>query len=250
MVPADSRIITIEKILKIDPTAQLLASIMSKKLADGAKYLLIDIPYGPEAKVTKSKAEYLKKNFEKIARHFGIKIKVVLTKAKEPIGNGIGPALEIQDVMDVLNPDREGPIDLETKSLYLAGEILELAEKAKKGQGKILAKKLLKSGKAWKKFKAIILAQGGKIKDVEIGKYSKTIFIEKNAKIKNIENYAINDLARVAGCPTDKFSGVYLHCHEGQKLKKGDKIITIYSQSKPRLEEALNYYEKKKPIHF
>ena len=59
LVPADSKIIKVEKQLKIDPQAQLLASIMSKKLAMDSKYILIDIPYGKNAKVNKEKTDFL-----------------------------------------------------------------------------------------------------------------------------------------------------------------------------------------------
>ncbi|MCK4647862.1 thymidine phosphorylase, partial [Candidatus Pacearchaeota archaeon] len=97
IVPADSKIIKVEKMLKIDPDAQLLASIMSKKLAMGAKYILIDIPYGKTAKVNKQQALRLKKKFEYLGKIFKKKLEVVLTKADEPMGNGVGPALELID---------------------------------------------------------------------------------------------------------------------------------------------------------
>lgn len=248
MVPADSKIIKVEKMLKLDPEAQLLASIMSKKLAAGSKYILIDIPYGKRAKVSKKRAKPLKRKFEKLGKHFGVVLKVVLTKANEPIGNGVGPALEIIDVMQVLNPEKDGPKDLEEKAIYLSSILLELTGKAKKGKGEKLAKEILDSGKAYKKFKEIIKAQKGKTTEPKLNSKSKDIFSIKKGKIKEIHNQKINYLARLAGCPMDKFSGVYLHHHVGDKVKKGDKLLTIYAQSSPRLNEAVKYYEEKKPI--
>lgn len=248
MVPADSKIIKVEKMLKLDPEAQLLASIMSKKLAAGSKYILIDIPYGKDAKVSKGQATQLKKKFEKLGKHFKVKIKVVLTKAKEPIGNGIGPALEIQDVMKVLDPTKIGPKDLENKSLFIAGNILEMTGKAKKGKGFLLAKEIIECGGAWKKFREIIKAQGGKNFDLPIAKYSQDILSNKSGKIKEIKNKEINSLARLLGCPLDKFAGVYLNYHIGDKVKKGDTLLTIYAESKPRLKEALKFYREKNPI--
>jgi len=248
MVPADSKIIHIEKLLKIDPEAQLLASIMAKKLAMGSKYILIDIPYGKSAKVSKQKARNLAKKFEKLGRFFKKKLKVVLTDGTQPIGNGIGPILELIDLIKLLDPKKQGPLDLEKKSLFLAGEIFEMTGKAKKGEGIEMAEKILRSGKAFEKFKEIIKAQKGKIKDFKISKLKKDIFSNKKGKIREIDNKKMNSLARVAGCPADKFAGLYLYNHVGTKVKKGEKILTIYAQSKSRLNEAIKFYKRSKPI--
>jgi putative thymidine phosphorylase len=248
LVPADSKIIRIEKMLKIDPKAQLLASIMSKKLAVGSKYILIDIPYGKNAKVNKKEGLKLKRDFENLGRYFKLKLNVILTKGDQPIGNGVGPILELIDIIKILNPIEEGPKDLEKKSLFLAGQILEMTNKAKKGKGIDMAKNILSSGKAFEKFLQIIKAQEGNIKHLELGKYRQDIFANYSGKLTELNNIKINLLARIAGCPTDKSSGLYLHFKMGNRIKRGEKLLTIYSESKPRLEEALKYYNKEKPI--
>lgn len=188
IVPADEKIITIEKMLNIDPESQLLASIMSKKLALGANYILIDIPYGKNAKVTKEKALHLKEKFEYLGKYFKKKMKVILTKGDEPIGNGIGPALEITDIIKVFSRKEDRPKDLEKKSLLLAGEILEMTGKAKKGKGEILAKELLDSGKAFAKFKEIIKAQRGDLNRVKLSKFKEDISVKTSGTIIEIHN--------------------------------------------------------------
>lgn len=249
MVPADSKIIKIEKELKIDPRSQLLASVISKKIAVGSNYVLIDIPYGLNAKVSdKIHARKLQKEFNYLGDYFGLKIKCVLTKGNEPIGNGIGPTLELLDVLKVLDPKKKSPLDLEKKALYLATEILELSGKYKKGKAFILAQEILSSGKAFEKFKEIIKAQEGSLNEINFGKFKKDILNKKSGKIISIHNKKINYLARVAGCPIDKSAGLYLYHHVGKKLRKGDKILTIYSESKSRLNEAVKFYELTKPI--
>ncbi len=245
MVPADSKIISIEKELKIDSEALLLASIMSKKLAVGSKYILIDVPYGKGAKVTKQKAIKLKEKFENLGKHFKLKLKVLLTKGNQPIGKGIGPVLEMIDVLDILDPDKQGPKDLEKKSLMLAGEIFELTKKVKKGQGYFYAKKILDSGKAFKKFKEIIVAQGGKVIDLELAKYKKVIYSKRKGKIIGINNQELASLARFAGCPIDKSSGIYLHHNVGNKVKRDSRLLTLYAESNSRLKEVLKYYKEK-----
>ena len=248
IVPADEKIIQIEKTLNIDPQAQLLASIMSKKLASGAKYILIDIPYGKTAKVSKEKGLKLKAKFEYLGKHFHKVLKVVLTKGDEPIGNGIGPALEIMDIVKILNREEVRPLDLEAKSLFLAGQIFEMTGKAKKGKGIEFAKKVLDSGKAFEKFKEIIKAQNGNLNRAKFGKFKKEIIMKKDGKIKDIDNKKITLLARIAGCPMDKSAGLYLYKHIGDKLKKGEKLITIYAESQPRLKEAVDFFLSQKPI--
>ena len=102
LAPTDDKLIRVERLLNLDPESQLIASILAKKLAVGSKYVLIDIPYGKHAKVTKEKAEKLKIKFLKIGNHFKLKIKIILTDGSQPIGNGIGPILEMLDVIKVL----------------------------------------------------------------------------------------------------------------------------------------------------
>lgn len=248
MVPADSKIIKIERVLKIDPESQLLASIMSKKLAVGSKYILIDIPYGKTAKVNRKRALKLKRKFEKLGKYFRKNLKCVLTDGSQPIGNGIGPALELKDVIDVLNPKEKGPKDLEEKALFLSSEILELSGKAKKGKGRKMAEEILYSGKAFDKFKQIINAQGGKLVEIKLSKYKKEILAKRAGKVIYLDNKKLSSLARAAGSPVDHYSGIYLHAKVGNRLKKKDKIMTIYAESAPRLREAIRFYEKVHPI--
>lgn len=248
MVPADSKIIKIEKQLNIDPESQLLASILSKKISVGSRFILIDIPCGEGAKVDRKKALRLKRKFEYLGKHYHKKLKVVLTDGTQPIGNGIGPALELMDVINILHPKKKGPRDLERKSLFLAGELLELTGRAKKGKGIKMAEKILDSGKAFEKFREIIRAQKGNVNGLRFGKYSHNIVANKSGKISKVQNKKIAALARVAGCPTDKFAGIYLCVQKGDKIKKGDKILTIYAESKLRLRGAIRFYKRERPV--
>lgn len=249
LAPADDKIIQVERLLNLDPESQLLASIMAKKLAVGSKYVIIEIPYGKYAKFNKKAALRVKKKFELIGKFFKIKIKCLMIKTMQPLGNGIGPALEIKDVISVLKRE-SSCFMLEKRALLLASQILELAGKAKKGQGFKLAKQVLDSGLAFKKFKQIVEAQDGKINNIKEAKFKHNIEAVKNSKIKEIDIRKINILARVLGCPADKSAGICLHKHINDKLKKGEKILTLYSESETELKEALNYYHKNKPLIF
>jgi AMP phosphorylase len=248
MVPADSKLIKIEKQLNIDPQAQLLASIVSKKLAVNSKYIIIDIPYGKNAKVNKSEALELKKKFEYLGKYFHKKLRCVLTKGSQPIGCGIGPMLEIKDIIAILDPNQEGPSDLRDKALFLSGELLEMTGKAKKGKGIEMAEEILSSGKAFKKFKQIIKAQNGNIRRIKEAKFKHDILSKKSGKIVGIHNKKINSLAKVTGCPIDKSAGILLCAKVGDRIEKGKKILTLYAESKPRLNQAIKFYNNQKPV--
>lgn len=248
LAPADDKLIRVEKLLRVDPESQLLASILAKKVSVGSTHVLIDIPFGDGAKVSKAQGEKLGQLFVSLGKKLGLKIKTVLTDGKEPIGHGIGPILEMKDVLKVLKQDNS-PQDLENKSLFLAGTILELVGKAKKGQGIIKARELLHSGLAYKKFCEIIYAQGGDPKTwLQEAKFNHTMVSKHNGVIKKIDNKDINYLARITGCPLDKSAGVYLYKHIGEYIQEGEKILTLFSESKQKLKEAIKFFKKHKPI--
>ncbi|MEM2956069.1 MAG: AMP phosphorylase [Candidatus Pacearchaeota archaeon] len=253
LAPADDKIIQVERILSLDPEAQLIASILAKKLAVRAKGVLLDIPYGNSAKVkTKSDAVRLKERFQKIAKILKLNIKAVLTDGSQPIGNGIGPVLEARDVLSVLKQEKSRPLDLEKKALYLSSLLLEMSGKAKKGQGIKMASEILKSGMAYQKFKHIIEAQGGTLKDInkklQLAKLSFAIKAEKSGKIKEIDNKKISAIARAAGCPSDKAAGVFLHVHLNDKIEKNQNLMIIYAETKEKLNFAKKVYQRLKPI--
>ncbi len=240
LAPADDIIIRVEHEVSLDPKGQLLASILAKKKSVSTTHLLIDIPMGQPAKIkTMKEALYLKKRFETVGRALGLTIKVVITDGREPIGRGIGPALEARDVLWVLKNGPNAPQDLRKKSLFLAGKIFELAGRCAKGDGKKYAEAILNSGKAYNKFVEIVNAQGGKEvqpEKLKIGKLSYIVKAGKEGKIRHISNSKISRIAKVAGAPNDKGAGVYLHTLFGQRVKKGDRLFTVYSNSREKMK--------------
>lgn len=248
LAPADDLLIRVERALNLDPEAQLIASIMSKKLSVGSKYVLIDIPFGQGAKVSKSQAKKLKNKFIEVAKHFKLHIQVVLTPGNQPIGNGIGPVLEMIDVLNVLKQSPDKPTDLEEKSIFLAAKILEMTGKAKKGSGFALASNALRSGLALNKFNEIISAQGKKAFSPELGKFQYIVKAQRQGKIVEIDNKKINFLARLLGCPSDKRSGIYLNGHINDRVKKNQAVLTFYAESKKKLLQAKSFLKSSNPL--
>ncbi len=252
LAPADDKIIHVEYPLRLDVIGQALASVMAKKLSVSATHLLIDIPIGPSAKVKNlQKAKQIKKEFERIAKHFSIKIKVIITDGTKPIGRGVGPMLEARDILRILRNDKKQSYDLKEKALMMAGIMLEMGGKAKKGKGKEMATKILESGQAYEKFKEIAEAQGKKQLDPEKmleAEFKFDLRAEKDGRIIKINNRAINRIARFAGCPNDKKSGVYFYFNVGDKVLKHQKIFTIYSESAQKLQYSYEEMERLKPL--
>ena len=124
--PADDILISVERPLGIDSPGQMVASILSKKVAAGSTHLLLDIPVGPSAKVrSMADAQRLKRLFEHVATPLGLALEVMITDGSQPIGRGIGPVLEARDVMQVLHNHPQAPADLREKALRLAGRMIE-----------------------------------------------------------------------------------------------------------------------------
>ncbi|MFC1801058.1 AMP phosphorylase [Nanoarchaeota archaeon] len=245
LAPADDKIIHVESPLSIDAEGQLLASVMAKKASVGADRVLIDIPKGRSAKVrTQQEAVHLKEMFELIGKEMGMKVEVIITDGNQPIGKGIGPFLEARDVMWILENDKKGPADLREKSLKMSGVLLEMAGKK---DGYVLAKKILESGKALKKMKEIIKAQGAVKKECVLCKLHHDVKAGKSGLINEINNGAISKVARLAGAPSDKEAGVYLVKKAGQRVKKGDILYTIYAKSKFKLGMAKKLDKEMKP---
>jgi len=240
LAAADDYMIKVRNPLSLDPQGMLLASILAKKHSVSANCVVIDIPYGPDVKVASiAAAQPLKKRFEKIGKMLGMKIQVLLTDGKQPIGRGIGPILECIDCLQVLKNDPNAPKDLRAKAIFVAGVALELCGKAKKGQGAKLAEEMITSGKAYKKLQLMIDAQGRKNIPLVPGKFTFSVKATKNGTVMAINNKLISRYARMAGSPVNMGAGITVNKFIGDKIKKGDVLFTLYAESPGRLAETV-----------
>ena len=245
LAAADDKLINIRHPMSLDPLGMMLASVMAKKGSVSASNVLIDIPVGKSAKVKeKKKAEKLKAKFLEVGKSLGMDVSVLISDGKQPIGNGIGPVMEAKDVMKVLSNDKDAPGDLKDKSLKMAGMLIEMAGVAKNGKAKAL--EILESGQALEKMEEIIDTQGRNCDWRKLGKakHSKPIKATKAGKVVGIDNKKISKAARVAGAPEDIYAGVYLYKKVGDRVKKGDTLFTIHSQSKAKIRFAMEIYEQ------
>ncbi|MBS0358499.1 MAG: thymidine phosphorylase family protein [Proteobacteria bacterium] len=239
--PADDIIIGVERALDIDPGGQMIASVLSKKAAVGATHVLIDIPVGPTAKI-RSNQEFLKlkEYFALVGKAVGIHVLVLKTDGNQPVGKGIGPALEAKDILAIFNNEKDFSIDLKNKSIELAGTILELGHKASLGKGEALARKILESGAAFKKFLAICEAQGG-FHLPPTAKYTHDVVATQSGIVTEIDNRNLAKIAKLAGAPHDPAAGIEFFARLGTHVTPGQPLYRIHAIAKGELEYSLAY---------
>jgi thymidine phosphorylase len=212
---------------------------MSKKIAAGSTHLLIDIPVGPTAKVTGAvEAMRLRKLFEFVGDRFGRSVEVITTDGRQPIGNGIGPVLEANDVMAVLSNEADAPHDLREKSLRLAAHLLEYDPKLRGGAGYARARELLESGAALKQMQKIIDAQGPSKCSTDLGPISFDVKAAHDGVVSVIDCLRLNRLARTAGAPLDKGAGIRLFKKIGDRVEQGEPLYRVYAFDAPEHDLA------------
>ena len=241
--PADDILVRVERPLELDSEGQLIASVLSKKAAAGSTHVVVDVPVGPTAKVrSPAAAESLRKRLEEVGRAVGLSVRVVLTDGAQPVGRGIGPALEARDVLAVLRGEPGAPRHLRERALLLAGMVLELSQNVPRGMGAQQAELLLESGQAWRKFQAICEAQGG-MRTPPVARYRRDVAVRFGGLVERIDSRKLSRVAKLAGAPDAKAAGVELHVRLGAPVSRGAPAYTVHAESPGELDYAMSYVE-------
>jgi thymidine phosphorylase len=239
--PADDILIRVERPLDFDSEGQLVASVLSKKIAAGSTHVVIDLPVGPSVKVrTPEAARLLGERFVATGRALGIQVLPVATDGSQPVGRGIGPALEARDALAVLRGEAGAPPDLRARALALAAEVLELSGAFARGEGAARARAALDSGAAWRKFEAICRAQGG-MREVPVARFHREVTARAAGAVQAIDNRRLARLAKLAGAPRDPAAGLDLQVRLGDRVSAGQPLFTLYSESAGEMAYALDY---------
>lgn len=239
---ADDRLIQIRRPLRLDPLGLVLSSIMAKKMAVSSKYVVLDLPVGPEAKLHSiTEAKQWEGRFKELGERLGIKVIGFVSNGIQPIGRGIGPAPEIRDVL--LTYERGESNDLLEKGVEITARMLAYLKKVPISRARKMAMDQIRNGEAERKLREIIEAQGGdpeiKAEDIELGRFQEDVVAEKDGKITYISNRVIDLVGRYTGAPVDKEAGLWLNVKIGQRVRKGDVLFTLYSSSQRKLKAAL-----------
>lgn len=242
LAPADDKIVKLSYPLAMEPYSKMIVSILAKKVAMGIKYLVLEMPIGETAKIPNIYvAKFLEKRFVKLGRRFGIKIRVVKLPLVEPIGHGIGPALEARDVLRIFQHKDERSHGLERNAIHLAAHLLELADLYSYQTAIRLVRDILHSGEGLKTFQEIIKAQGPHLslqidsEEIVKGTFTKDVKANKTGQIREVNLQALNELARILGAPHDKLAGVYVERRIREKVSQGERLMILHAESKERL---------------
>ncbi|MFV8783293.1 thymidine phosphorylase family protein [Microbulbifer sp. SA54] len=246
--PTDDLLIRIERALDLDSEGQLVASVLSKKLAAGSTHILIDMPVGPTAKLRDTgQAQRLQALFESVADGLGIKVRCVITDGSQAIGAGIGPAEEARDVLSVLRNAPGAPDDLRERSLFLASQLLSMANGTDQTQSLLQARGILNSRQAWEQFQRICEAQGG-LREVPLANHHIELRSHRTGILQAMDNRRLARLAKVAGAPSSPVAGLRLHVKAGDAIQHGQPLATLYAETPGELVYAREYFHQNRDL--
>ena len=239
--PVDDMLIRVARLMDLDAEGQMVASVLSKKVAAGATHLVLDIPVGPTAKVRSSEeAEELSRRLHSVAEAFDLKLRILITDGSEPVGRGIGPALEARDLLAVLRNEDDHPADLRRRAVRLAGALLELTGTAEQGLGEDMAESTLTDGRAWQKFQAICAAQGGMREPPQAARRHEMTATEAG-EVVSIDNRRLARVAKLAGAPGAAAAGLEIHVKLGDHVDAGQVLYTIHAETAGELNYAREF---------
>ncbi len=164
--PADRKLYALRDVTgTIESLPLICGSILSKKLAEGAEALVLDVKVGSGAFMkSKDQAKKLARALITVAKKSGLKCRAVLTNMDQPLGNAVGNAIEMIECIEMLKTG-SGPTDLKEVTIQLTAQMLEAAGKVRTvAEGRKLATEKLMDGSAWKKFQQMVEFQGGTLR--------------------------------------------------------------------------------------
>ena len=252
LAPADKKLYALRDVTAtIDSIPLITSSIMGKKLAAGAKTIVLDVKCGSGAFMkTKEDAKELAEKMVDIGTMCQRKVAALITNMDIPLGYAVGNILEVKEAIDVLRG--EGPNDLVEVCLALSSLIIHLSLGIEIDKAKEAARDAIDSGRALLKFKEWIGAQGGDTSYIDNPeKWQKAsieydITAEKDGYIShvNAELVGIAGVTLGAGRVTksdsiDFSAGIMLRKKTGDKVKAGDVIATLYTNKEGAVSDAV-----------
>lgn len=252
LAPADGKLYSLRDVTGTVQSIPLIASsVMSKKIAAGAQAIVLDVKTGLGAFMqTLPEARELSERMVSIGKLSGRRVVAVLSDMNQPLGSAVGNALELREAIDTLHG--KGPADFTEHCLEMAAYMLVLGEKAPDhATARTMAENALKSGKAWEKFRALVIAQGGDVSYVDDpeklvkAKLVETTNASRTGYIQGIHARRVGEISVDLGAgrarksdEIDHAVGILIHHKVGDRVEKGDPLFTIHANDQAALEQA------------
>jgi thymidine phosphorylase len=242
LAPADAKLYALRDITATVESLPLIASsIMSKKLAEGAGALVLDVKVGSGAFTdSEEQSRELAHTMVELGAAHGVPTRALLTDMNTPLGRTVGNALEVAEALEVLAGG--GPPDVVELTLRLAAEMLELA-----GIDGGDPAETLRDGTAMDRFRRLIAKQGGDLSQpLPIGRYSETVTAARGGTMSDIDAMAVGLAAWRLGAgrsrPGERVApgaGVRIHRRPGEPVTAGERLFTLYTDAPERFGAAL-----------
>lgn len=257
LAPADKRIYALRDVTAtVECIPLITSSIMSKKLAEGADGIVLDVKIGNGANLPdKDQSIELAKKLISVAKKFGKKAIAILTDMEQPLGKKIGNWLEVEECIEIMN----GAIipDLYKLNNVLSGAMIYLGGKANSlEEGEKIAGQKIMDKSAYKKFLEIVKIQNGDVEyvkdwaNLKRAKLKKNILAEKDGFISEMIAMDFGYTSIELGCgrktvedKVDYLAGIILHKKVGNEIKKGELICELFAEDEKKLsagERRLN----------
>jgi thymidine phosphorylase len=242
LAPADRKIYALRDVTGTTESLPLIASsVMSKKIAEGTRVLVLDCKVGSGAFLkTEAESRELARTMVDLGTAHGLVTRALLTDMNTPLGASVGNSVEVAESLEVLAGG--GPADVVELTLALAAEMLDAA-----GLDARDPADTLRDGSAMDCFRALIAAQGGDLSvPLPLGTHTETIKADRSGTMGDIDAMAVAMAAWRLGAgrahPADAVqsgAGVRIHRRPGEPVTTGDPVFTFYTDTPERLGPAL-----------
>jgi thymidine phosphorylase len=242
LAPADAKLYALRDITATVESLPLIASsVMSKKIAEGAGALVLDVKVGSGAFLrSESLCRELTETMIALGAEHGLPTCALLTDMNSPLGAAVGNALEVAEALEVLAGG--GPPDVVELTVRLAREMLEIA-----GIDTRDPEQTLRDGTAMDRFRALIAAQGGDLSvPLPVGKYSETVTAARSGTMSDIDAMAVGLAVWRLGAGRSRpgelvqpGAGIRIHRRPGSPVTAGEPLFTLYTDTPERFERAM-----------
>lgn len=255
LAPADKKLYALRDVTAtVDCMPLIAASVMSKKIAAGARSIVLDVKTGRGAFMkTQADSEALAQRMVAIGRHCGRRMCALITDMDAPLGKAIGNAPEVREAAEILQGG--GDPSLRAVCVELATQMLSLSLQIPESDARTKAEQALYSGKAFERMQQWVVAQGG---DANVlahperlpqARIVRALRCESEGWLYTLDAQRIGEAAGLLGTarlrtgdPVDPAAGIILHCKPGDYCRPGDVLAVFHTSSEDRIDAAVQRF--------